>query len=140
MFVLFYYRSFTRTNTGPAQTPNINRYLECIVSRLYLKYPYARTIDDTRYSRSARVLKAYEALRKTITQNDRIIEAIKIQLPQLNNATLTDWYVFFLFLFELSICLSVNIFIKVLWLTIISAIVRGTDLKLCLDVTRNKFY
>lgn len=84
-------RSFVG-NHSPAQWPDCNRVVEAIFVKLCMAYPNAKRVDGVRLSRWTLIIQAYKQLRECVLNNSIIMEKTTIQLPEVNNTTLSQWY------------------------------------------------
>ncbi|KAK3095779.1 hypothetical protein FSP39_019003 [Pinctada imbricata] len=86
-------RCFLGQNTGPAQWPDCNRYVEAIISRLCELYPgNERTPQGSIIMRWTLISRAYNKIRQLVLNNARVMENTEPQLPEINNTTLSQWY------------------------------------------------
>jgi hypothetical protein len=79
-------RGMTGQSSSPAQHPNCNRYCESLCRKL--------CEDITGKSRWARVLHEWSLIRQCVLRNGLIQQKTQIQIPQLNEHTLKNWYDF----------------------------------------------
>ena len=87
-----FHRCFLGPNKGMAAKPDINRYIEAIVMRLYETCPSQQATESgITIHHEGLVLGAYHRIRKFITDNPIVMERTTLQLPLLNRITLTQW-------------------------------------------------
>ncbi|XP_056120612.1 uncharacterized protein LOC130097697 [Rhinichthys klamathensis goyatoka] len=77
---------------SPAQWPSCNRVVEAIFTRLCALYPNVVRCDGVRVSRFTMVVRAYKHIRECILNNAKVMSETTIQLPEVNTATVTQWY------------------------------------------------
>ena len=78
---------------GPAAWPDTNRYQEAFISRLCLALPSSTSKDGKRLPRWKGVMDAYNRVRDMLFNNGKILTHTNMQLPDVNQKTLTAWYV-----------------------------------------------
>ncbi|XP_057686294.1 uncharacterized protein LOC130912315 isoform X2 [Corythoichthys intestinalis] len=84
-------RCFAGSNT-PAQWPDCNRVVEAIFVKLCLTITCCKkTLEGTR-SRWAQVIHSYSTIRECIVTNANVMAETTLQLPEVNVATLAQWY------------------------------------------------
>ncbi|KAI7790316.1 hypothetical protein IRJ41_008666 [Triplophysa rosa] len=77
---------------SPAQWPDCNRVVEAIFTRLCALYSNAVRCDGVRVSRFTMVARAYRHIRECILTNAKVMSETTIQLPEVNAATVTQWF------------------------------------------------
>ncbi|XP_026110190.1 uncharacterized protein LOC113083135 [Carassius auratus] len=77
---------------SPAQWPDCNRVVEAIFTRLCALYPNAVRCEGVRVSRFTVVARAYKHIRECILTNAKVMSETTIQLPEVNAATVTQWF------------------------------------------------
>ncbi|XP_023815154.2 uncharacterized protein LOC110013889 [Oryzias latipes] len=77
---------------SPAQWPDCNRVSEAIFVRLCALYPNAVRCEGKKVSRFTMVVRMYRTIRECVVSNARIMSETTIQLPEVNAATVTQWY------------------------------------------------
>ncbi|XP_023811165.1 uncharacterized protein LOC105354341 isoform X1 [Oryzias latipes] len=77
---------------SPAQWPDCNRVSEAIFVRLCALYPNAVRCEAKKVSRFTMVVRMYRTIRECVVSNARIMSETTIQLPEVNAATVTQWY------------------------------------------------
>ena len=86
-------RCFLGENAGPAQRPDCNRYMEALFLKLYSVFPSNVRKDGKTIVRWTLVSQTYKDIRNMVLNNRTIMEQTNIQLAEVNNATLVQWYV-----------------------------------------------
>ncbi|XP_061574042.1 uncharacterized protein LOC133440742 [Cololabis saira] len=84
-------RSFIGAHS-PAQWPDCNRVVEAVFLRLCALYPNAVHCDGKKVSRFTMMARLYKHIRECVITNSRVMSETTIQLPEVNAATLTQWY------------------------------------------------
>lgn len=88
----FFYRCFLGPNTGPAQWPDCNRYVEAVISKLCQLFPGSkRNPQGIKVDRWTLIGRAYEHIRQCILNNAQVMANTSLQLPSINKTTLTQW-------------------------------------------------
>ncbi|XP_073689357.1 uncharacterized protein [Garra rufa] len=77
---------------SPAQWPDCNRVVEAIFTKLCMLYPNAVRCEGVRVSRFTMVARAYKHIRECILTNAKVMSETTIQLPEVNAATVTQWF------------------------------------------------
>ncbi|XP_071962853.1 uncharacterized protein [Antedon mediterranea] len=85
-------RCFLGQNTGPAQWPDCNRYMECIITKLCEAYPSTVSIEGRRFQRWPLITKGYKNIRRKVLSNGHLMLFAKLQLMEINRTTLIQWY------------------------------------------------
>ncbi|CAB3997296.1 Hypothetical predicted protein [Paramuricea clavata] len=85
-------RSFLGKNSRPAQRPDANRYMEAVVEKLCNIFPANTTVDGVCISRWSLIQTSYQHIRPLVLKCSTIITNTGIQLVDINQATLTNWY------------------------------------------------
>ena len=86
-------RCFLGENAGPAQRPYCNRYMEAQFLKLCSVFPSNVRKDGKTIVRWTLVSQTYKDIRNMVLNNRKIMEQTNIQLVEVNNATLVQWYV-----------------------------------------------
>ncbi|KAG9334111.1 hypothetical protein JZ751_009146 [Albula glossodonta] len=84
-------RSFVGSSS-PAQWPNCNRVVEAIFVKLCMAFTSGKKTPEGTRSRWTRVIHAYKQIRECILSNAHVMTETTIQLPEVNTATLAQWY------------------------------------------------
>jgi len=87
-------RSFLGSNQGPAQKVDSSRLLEAVVKQLTALHPTDIMEQGRRTTRWALILRDYGHIRGMVLDCPRVMEATRLQLPDINQTTLRNWYVF----------------------------------------------
>lgn len=88
----FINRCFLGPNTGPAQWPNCNRYVEAVISKLCQVFPSSRRNEEgIKVDRWTLIGRAYEHIRQCVLHNAHVMANTSLQLPSINKTTLTQW-------------------------------------------------
>ncbi|XP_076134916.1 uncharacterized protein LOC143117219 [Alosa pseudoharengus] len=77
---------------GPAQWPDCNRLVEAIFIQLCMAITGRKKSPEGSQSRWTQIIHAYSNLRQCIINNARVMADTTIQLPEVNTATLAQWY------------------------------------------------
>ncbi|KAK2874526.1 hypothetical protein Q8A67_021679 [Cirrhinus molitorella] len=77
---------------SPAQWPDCNRVVEAIFTKLCTLYPNAVRCEGVRVSRFTMIARAYKHIRECILTNAKVMSETTIQLPEVNAATVTQWF------------------------------------------------
>ncbi|XP_071959982.1 uncharacterized protein [Antedon mediterranea] len=86
-------RCFLGQNTGPAQWPDCNRYMECLITKLC--EAYKSTVISVGGNRSQRwplIVKGYKNIRRKVLTNGHLSSFAPLQLMEINRTTLIQWY------------------------------------------------
>lgn len=84
-------RCFVGQNSGPATWPNCNRYVEVVHIKLCQIYPSPVKKNGTTTLQWTLVGNAYKKIREFIINNAHVMQHTGIQLPEVNQRTLTQW-------------------------------------------------
>ncbi|KAG9328912.1 hypothetical protein JZ751_009327 [Albula glossodonta] len=84
-------RSFVGSSS-PAQWPNCNRVVEAVFVQLCMAFTSGKKTPEGTRSRWTRVIHAYKQIRECILSNAHVMTETTIQLPEVNTATLAQWY------------------------------------------------
>jgi len=87
------YRSFLSSTGGPAQWPNASRLVEAMCIRLCRKYPAQVQASGVRQRRWNFIIHDYSHIRDLVLSNQQLMENTGLQLFELNQRTLTQWFV-----------------------------------------------
>ncbi|XP_041859650.1 uncharacterized protein LOC121651452 [Melanotaenia boesemani] len=79
-------------NHSPAQWPDCNRVVEAVFVKLFARYPSTVHCEGTKVSRYTVVVRAYKNIRECVITNARLMSETTIQLPEVNPATVSQWY------------------------------------------------
>lgn len=85
-------RCFLGDNPGPAQWPDCNRYVEAIIAKLCRKHPAAVRSNGSITQRWSLVINDYKMIRDKITSNAKVMAETKLQLVDINQTTVIQWY------------------------------------------------
>lgn len=85
-------RSFLGQNSGPASWPDCNRYMEAVIIRLCQIYPSPVKKNGNTTLRWTLVGNAYKRIRETVLNNAYVMQQTSIQLAEINQRTLIQWY------------------------------------------------
>ncbi|KAL1265444.1 hypothetical protein QQF64_003471 [Cirrhinus molitorella] len=77
---------------SPAQWPDCNQVVEAIFTKLCTLYPNAMRCEGVRVSRFTMIARAYKHIRECILTNAKVMSETTIQLPEVNAATVTQWF------------------------------------------------
>ncbi|KAI4827569.1 hypothetical protein KUCAC02_030957 [Chaenocephalus aceratus] len=77
---------------SPAQWPDCNRVVEAIFTRLCDLYKNSVRCEGKRVSRFTMVIRAYKHIRECVITNAKVMTETTIQLPEVNVATVTQWF------------------------------------------------
>ncbi|XP_028298563.1 uncharacterized protein LOC114460884 isoform X2 [Gouania willdenowi] len=77
---------------SPAQWPDCNRVVEAIFVKLFAIYPSTVRCEGKKLSRYTVVIRAYKNIRECVVTNARLMSETTIQLPEVNAATVSQWY------------------------------------------------
>ncbi|KAI9543825.1 hypothetical protein NQZ68_008873 [Dissostichus eleginoides] len=77
---------------SPAQWPDYNRVVEAIFTRLCGLYKNTVRCEGKRVSRFTMVIRAYKHIRECVITNAKVMTETTIQLPEVNVATVTQWF------------------------------------------------
>jgi len=77
---------------GPAQWPDSNRYMESLIVKLCNANPFNQTTKGKTVLRWTLVGRAYQTITEVVRRNARVMETTNIQLLDINNTTLTQWF------------------------------------------------
>ncbi|KAK5911923.1 hypothetical protein CesoFtcFv8_001849 [Champsocephalus esox] len=77
---------------SPAQWPDCNRVVEAIFTRLCDLYKNSVRCEGKRVSRFTMVIRAYKHIRECVITNAKVMTETTIQLPEVNIATVTQWF------------------------------------------------
>lgn len=91
--VSFCFRCFLGQNAGPAQRPDCNRYMQAIIDKLCAAYPGNVVQNGNRVLRWTLILRAYQNIKTLVVQCSKVMSDTAIQLVDINQSTLTQWYV-----------------------------------------------
>ena len=91
--VSFCFSCFLGQNAGPAQRPDCNRYMEAIIGKLCVAYPGNVVQNENRVLRWTLILRAYQNIKALVVQCSKVMSDTAIQLVDINQSTLTQWYV-----------------------------------------------
>ena len=91
--VSFCFRCFLGQNAGPAQRPDCNRYMQAIIDKLCAAYPGNVVQNGNRVLRWTLILRAYQNIKTLVVQCSKVMSDTAIQLVEINQSTLTQWYV-----------------------------------------------
>lgn len=86
-------RCFLGSNAGPAQWPDCNRYVEAVISRLCDLNPSPERSKGSTKTRWTLVCRAYKEIRERIINNGKVITETRIQMPEVNQATVSQWFI-----------------------------------------------
>ena len=89
----FFNRCFLGSNAGPAQWPDCNRYVEAVISRLCDLNPSPERSKGSTKTRWTLVCRAYKEIRERIINNGKVITETRIQMPEVNQATVSQWFI-----------------------------------------------
>ena len=89
-------RSFLGSNTGPASWPDANRIMECVISKLCTIFPDMKRQSGKTFQRWGLIIRAYKSIRTNITNSALITSKTQLQLLEINQRTLIEWYVYYL--------------------------------------------
>ncbi|XP_074660367.1 uncharacterized protein LOC141912850, partial [Tubulanus polymorphus] len=85
-------RCFIGENGSPAQWPDCNRYVEALISRLCDLHPGMTRTKSGTTQRWTLVMKTYRSIRDKVMSNGLVVNGCNIQLVEINNTTLSQWY------------------------------------------------
>ncbi|XP_071963285.1 uncharacterized protein [Antedon mediterranea] len=86
-------RCFLGQNTGPAQWPDCNRYMECLITKLCEAYPSTViSVGGNRSQRWPLIVKGYKNIRRKVLTNGHLSSFAPLQLMEINRTTLIQWY------------------------------------------------
>ncbi|KAJ8007962.1 hypothetical protein DPEC_G00099790 [Dallia pectoralis] len=85
-------RSLLGQGSGPAQWPNISRTVEALFLELCQKHPAGKTVHGVRVNRWAAMLSDYRTIRTMVLGSPHLREQTRLQLFEVNQLTLTQWY------------------------------------------------
>ena len=108
LYILFH-RCFLGENTGPATWPDSNRYMECLIEKLCSVFPGHVREQGKTVQRWTLISHAYRNIRHKVLSNASLTRHTQLQLIEINQQTLIQWYVF-KFLFN-----SLKTFMWMLW-------------------------
>ena len=77
-----------------ANWPSCNRIVENLCIELYRLFKSPTKMREKSVSRASLVLESYEVIRDKVTNNARIESGTRLQLFQLNLATICQWCVY----------------------------------------------
>ncbi|KAI4792445.1 hypothetical protein KUCAC02_033378 [Chaenocephalus aceratus] len=77
---------------SPAQWPDCNRVVEAIFTRLCDLYKNSVHCEGKRVSRFTMVIRVYKHIRECVITNAKVMTETTIQLPEVNVATVTQWF------------------------------------------------
>ncbi|KAK5901446.1 hypothetical protein CgunFtcFv8_026315 [Champsocephalus gunnari] len=77
---------------SPAQWPDCNRVVEAIFTRLCDLYKNSVHCEGKRVSRLTMVIRVYKHIRECVITNAKVMTETTIQLPEVNVATVTQWF------------------------------------------------
>ncbi|KAK1887486.1 Platelet glycoprotein Ib alpha chain [Dissostichus eleginoides] len=77
---------------SPAHWPNCNRVVEAIFTRLCDLYKNTLRCEGVRVSQFKMVIRAYKHIRECVITNAKVMTETTIQLPEVNVATVTQWF------------------------------------------------
>jgi hypothetical protein len=86
-----YFRCFVGQNSGPAQRPDANRYVEGVMVKLCNRYPGPIQRDGITTNRWSLIQKDYRSIREMVTVNERVMSETAIQLFDVNTSTVQQW-------------------------------------------------
>ncbi|KAG5831843.1 hypothetical protein ANANG_G00283770 [Anguilla anguilla] len=78
--------------SGPANWPSASRLVEAICSQLCRLHPTGYTSSGVRRTRWAAVLTDYTHIRELVLDNPRLMAQTTLQLFELNQRTLSQWF------------------------------------------------
>ena len=85
-------RCFLGSSSGPAQWPDCNRYVEAVISQLCNVHPGPDRSGGTTTARWTLVCRSYKCIRERVANNAKVMKETNIQLVEINQATLSQWY------------------------------------------------
>ncbi|KAH3826020.1 hypothetical protein DPMN_127909 [Dreissena polymorpha] len=85
-------RTIRGENEGPAQKPDANRIMACLIVKLCGAFPSPEKRDGQRQDRWTLVTRAYRNIRQLVLDSPVVMKKTALQLFNVNNATLTKWY------------------------------------------------
>ncbi|XP_076851096.1 uncharacterized protein LOC143501317 [Brachyhypopomus gauderio] len=85
-------RCFLGQGSGPAQWPSVSRLVEAICLALCRLHPGGQTIAGVRVNRWAAIMRDYGVIRDVVLGSPGLMARTRIQLFELNQRTLTQWY------------------------------------------------
>ena len=88
-------RCFLGANSGPAQKPSSSRVVEALCLQLCRRHPSPRKKEGTYTPRFAVVLQEYINIRDLVLSSADLLSRTTIQLFEINQHTLSQWYVDF---------------------------------------------
>ncbi|XP_022778182.1 uncharacterized protein LOC111319705, partial [Stylophora pistillata] len=86
-------RCFLGSNSAPAQWPDCNRYTEAVISELCNAHPGPERSSKKTSNRWSLVCKDYRGIQERVMNNGMVMRETQIQLPDINQATLSQWYI-----------------------------------------------
>ena len=89
--LLFHFSCFLGQNTGPAQRPDVNRYMEAMIQKLCYIFPANVVERGVRVLRWTLVLRAYQKIKALVVQCPVVMRDTGMQLTDINQSTLTQW-------------------------------------------------
>ncbi|XP_060757014.1 uncharacterized protein LOC132868060 [Neoarius graeffei] len=84
-------RCFLGQNTGPAQWPDCNRYMECLITKLCTENPSPVRHNKGTVQRWTLICRTYQDIRQKVLHNPQVMQQTNIQLVEINQATLLQW-------------------------------------------------
>ena len=84
-------RNFIGQGGGPAQWPDANRYMECLILHLCEAFPTHKRAKGNLTLRWDLVMECYMGIKKRVMTNARVQRETRLQLPDLNQRTLSTW-------------------------------------------------
>ncbi|KAK1803478.1 hypothetical protein P4O66_020911 [Electrophorus voltai] len=85
-------RCFLGQGSGPAQWPSVSRLVEAVCPALCRLHPAGQTVAGVRVNRWASVTRDYGVIRDVVLGSPGLVTRTRIQLFELNQRTLTQWY------------------------------------------------
>jgi len=89
------YRCFLSSAGGPAQWPDASRLVEAMCVRLCRLHPAAVQVGGVRQRRWNAIIADYSHIRELVLSNFKLMDSTGLQLFELNQRTLTQWFVAF---------------------------------------------
>ncbi|XP_038072943.1 uncharacterized protein LOC119741264 [Patiria miniata] len=85
-------RCFLGESSGPAQWPDCNRYVESLMSKLCECFPSSTRSEGKHTPRWTHITRAYKNIRQKVLDSAIIMSETSLQLVDVNNTTLMQWY------------------------------------------------
>ena len=92
-FLTLKYRCMLGNNAGPANWANSSHLVEAICLALCKEHPSPQKERGATTSRWAQVLSSYGSIRQLVLDNARVMARTSIQLFEINQRTLSQWFV-----------------------------------------------